>query len=533
MSLARLDQARRAAAPSAPLAAAELSNQLRDISSATVRAYLSLSAEQQEDAARSLTAEQRAILEESTEAAFSLRGSDRQQALKLWLAIQTARLAPDGDEPARPKQGLLQRLTCGAPQATPRPEYQQAIDAHLRIIGNRDRLPGFVVEGAMTSLVDRHLRVPKRIDARLAGEIARHGVLLVARHAAIPLRSATAAVTAHAQAAREQQDIALQTEPLSAEIAAWQRAGKLTSMGLADAFDRHEQAMPLARLLSRLREQTSRQGEAALQVRGMEVARVLQAIAGDEPFFNHCAILATTGLASCRDNVDVGFANILLAVETRELLDGVRKGQIGQKALDDWGTSMYRLSVLETEVHRFLEKEGKRADLPPEQRRRVLDEPVETMLHAKVMLKKALSLPASVPDRMAYERTSVLTDSALRRLEDAVKKSEKAAAGKTEFLLGNDAWREAMKALHPDAFKAVDRIMDKHRFTKTPLPPQETVFAAERDQYNAAADEYNRKLKNEEDLVMCRLAGLELPSQRSGQRRNGRGGSAPSAASRG
>ncbi len=311
-------------------------------------------------------------------------------------------------------------------------------------------------------------------------------------------------------------DIQRQRRPLGSEIKAWLKLAGGKSLPDAKAFDHEADADAFARLLKRRRPRSL----IPFFVRRDQVvadgARVIRAIAKDADLRKDVFSAAETALGSCGDNVAEGFSNIVTMVDTHELVARVRSGEIDQPKLESWARQRYRLDSLIAEVSqmtaRSRNREGRAGTTTDRQLER---EPVETMLHAKVALKKELDLPKNIPSRMMHPLASVLGKATLKRLAETVRAKEADPAGLAKYLLSNDAWRTAMRTLHSAAFTRLEsRFAPKKAALAEEAPPQPTdaeglEFLAERVAYAERTQLFTQKVRAAEDRLLLRLSGRD------------------------
>ncbi len=309
-------------------------------------------------------------------------------------------------------------------------------------------------------------------------------------------------------------DIQRQRRPLGSEIKAWLKLAGGKSLPDAKAFDHEADADAFARLLERRRPGSLIPFLASRDPVVADGAMVIRAIAKDADLRKSVFSAAETALGSCGDNVVEGFSNIVTMVDTHELVAKVRSGEIDQPKLESWARQRYRLDSLITEVNqmtaRSRNREGRAATVTDRQLER---EPVETMLHAKVALKKELDLPKNIPSRMMYPRASVLGKATLKRLAETVRAKEADPAGLAKYLLSNDSWRTAMQTLHSAAFTQLkNRFAPEKAALAEEAPPQPTdaeglEFLEERVAYAERTQVFTQKVRAAEDRLLLRLSG--------------------------
>jgi hypothetical protein len=181
------------------------------------------------------------------------------------------------------------------------------------------------------------------------------------------------------------------------------------------------------------------------------------------------------------------------------------------------------------ELYNALDERAAQSDVPEEQRRAMKDqvqqmlgelahlhsrhecltqEPLETMLHAKISLATVLDISDSVSQGMEYVGTSVLSGEDLKAIQAAVQRSEADGSALKEFLVCNETWVAGMKQLHSKEFEALDRRFDDDGFHDLDLPPGGDEHVTEQLAYNLAAEDYTRRKQAAESALMLRCAGL-------------------------
>jgi C-terminal novel E3 ligase, LRR-interacting len=228
----------------------------------------------------------------------------------------------------------------------------------------------------------------------------------------------------------------------------------------------------------------------------------MHAIASDAALRTQVFTLAEDALGTCGDNLDEGFSNIRLAVDNHRMARAVERGEVNAEQLNHWAGSLFRLSLLETAVQRFIHTELQRPDLTQRQRDALTDEPLETKAHAKVELRESLGLPSSTASAMRYSISSVLGDSELLMLEQQVKAESVDGGKRDNFLLGHPTWRAGMKALHAQKFKDFQLERDADPFHNFDVPEDlegQANYAAEAARINAEWDQ-------KENALLLRLA---------------------------
>ncbi|MHA6910193.1 NEL-type E3 ubiquitin ligase domain-containing protein [Ralstonia pseudosolanacearum] len=327
------------------------------------------------------------------------------------------------------------------------------------------------------------------------------------------------AAESRAAAARLRADTAHDVErlrrPLAAEITKWLKLAHVKPLPDPQAFDNELNANAFARLLERRRPLSLISYFARWDPAVVDGAKVIQAIAKDADLRKDVFAAADTALGSCGDNMSDGFSNIVTMVDTHQLVHDVRSGKLDQPAVEAWGRQRHRLDSLITEVNRWLANRRSQEGQPgtATEARLARREPLETMLHAKVALKKELGLPKNIPSSMRYRHASALKTDDLKRLAETVRAKENNPAEVARYLLGNDAWRGAMEALHPAAFSALRKRFapEKDALAKE-MPPQPTdpdglEFLDERMDYAERTAAFKKKCRAAEDTLLLSLAG--------------------------
>lgn len=297
-------------------------------------------------------------------------------------------------------------------------------------------------------------------------------------------------------------DLDRQQHPLGHEIQAWLR-GTVARAGSAHAFDGEDNAASFARMLARLREPTQPGTSAAPAQIAAQVLTVIQAIASDAGLRAKVFSLAETALGSCTDNLAEGFSKVLLAVDQHQMAQAVETGEVNAAQLNRWAGQRFRLSLLETAVHRFIHDQLQRPDLPNRNRNALTAEPLETMLHAKVALRKHLDLPDGTASTMQFDGCSVLGQQELRLLVQAVVGQAADRAVHGSFLLGDPTWRAGMKAAHAPAFQKLQRERDEDPFYDLDVPADSSGEGAFR--YAEVAEKFRAKWAQREDELLLSL----------------------------
>jgi C-terminal novel E3 ligase, LRR-interacting len=296
-------------------------------------------------------------------------------------------------------------------------------------------------------------------------------------------------------------DLAQQTDPLGREIQAWAR---LTGEPIesAHSFDDEANATSFARVLARLRQGGAQGSSATRQETAAQVSSVMHAIASDAALRTQVFTLAEDALGTCGDNLDEGFSNIRLAVDNHRMTRAVERGEVNAEQLNHWAGTLFRLSLLETAVQRFIHTQLQRPDLPQRQRDALTDEPLETKVHAKVELREVLRLPSSTASAMRYGHSSVLGDRELLMLELQVKAESEDSQEHDNFLLNHTTWRAGMRALHAQRFQELEVERNDDPFFDLDVPDD---VAGQAD-YAAEALRVKAKWDEKENALLLRLA---------------------------
>jgi hypothetical protein len=292
-------------------------------------------------------------------------------------------------------------------------------------------------------------------------------------------------------------DVEQQIAPLSEELQRWN-----PSLATPD-FDNEPNARPFARMLSRLlqRRDEGSSSSAAEQLT-MQVSSVIRAIASDPELRAQVFQIAETALGSCTDNLAEGFSNAVLAVNNHQMRQAVERGGVGEAQLHRWAGQQLRLSLLEGAVNRFIADSLARPGLSRTHRENLRQEPLETMVHAKVALRERLDLPESTMSSMTFRTCSVLTQADLDALEKEVEEAAADPATRNDFLLGNATWRSGMRAAHPEDFANLARERDDDPFYDLDVPSTVEGQA----EYAALARETEAKWARREDDLLLTLA---------------------------
>lgn len=270
-----------------------------------------------------------------------------------------------------------------------------------------------------------------------------------------------------------ERDLKRQTMPLGWEVAQWLGQDHPDAAALS-AFDDEPQAPAFARLLARLgdagREGNEGTSSTAAAQRGGQVAAVVHAVAGDPDLRAQVYLIAQTALGSCQDNVLEGFSKALLAVRNHQMVANIRSGQVNAKQFKRWAGQQFRLSLLESEVTRFIHRQLQRPDLGAWQARQLTREPLQTLMHAKQALRDRLDLPEGTVTSVEALQSSVLRRKNLDDLVRAVEQQANDPAAFGEFRMNHPTWREGMKALHPHEFAQFTSARDNDPFFDEDLP---------------------------------------------------------------
>ncbi|AZU56173.1 type III effector protein [Ralstonia pseudosolanacearum] len=466
--------------------------------------------------AKGLTAEQRGQLESALEQRFrnpAAPAEARDSALAMWLSVQQARLrthTAGHRNHHNLEQFQLAALSVPIPllalgyrrqrrryYSSPlRPEYRTAFNNFMRVIGDPS------LSEAVRQTVAQRLEYHRRSEET----IARHERQLLGEHGVMGLAES---------------GYQIGTNYDHVNLTALEREAVVESRGSGVPPALHIQALQTERsrvesgalrhqwLTRELRDAQARAGQGGAVAGSAGPSSVRQVDAAESS-----AAAAETALGTCGDNVADGFANIVTMVDTHQLVDDVRSGKLDQPALEAWGRQRYRLDSLITEVNQWMASRRRQAgqhSIMTE--RRVAREPLETMLHAKVALKTVLDLPKNLPSSMRHRLASALKPDDLKRLAETVQAKEADPVELARYLLSNDAWRGAMKALHPAAFAALRKRFapEKDALAKE-IPPQPTdpeglEFLDERMAYAERTDAFTQKCRAAEDTLLLSLAG--------------------------
>jgi cell division septum initiation protein DivIVA len=366
-----------------------------------------------------------------------------------------------------------------------------------------------------------------------------------------------------------EQDLALQRDPLGCEISGWLAAAKQQDLPQPGAFDDEPLARSFARMLARRRpprEDSSPDAAKVLQ----DGARVIRAIAEDPELRRTVFRMAESALGSCGDNVTEGFSNVVLAVSRHQMVKAVERGEIDAASLNRETRQWFRLAVVEEQVHRFLarvrhrieeilvaneqaadrarsmeaaltaqeqaaQQAGGPAAAAPTRRLAigqlqqqileladgraqllflknvVTNEPVQSMLYAKVQLAQQLDLPKDIPTTMQYASASLIFQKDLDDIAAAVRASEAEGSALRAFVLGDPAqlWLTAMKELHADELKPIWKKYEEDPvWDEDPHPGEGETFKDWRAGYESRCHAVRERAEAAERELLFRLAGM-------------------------
>ncbi|WP_208935940.1 NEL-type E3 ubiquitin ligase domain-containing protein [Paracidovorax avenae] len=302
-------------------------------------------------------------------------------------------------------------------------------------------------------------------------------------------------------------DMVHQEEPLGREMSRW-TGGAHDPAELGSRFDDEPAAPAFARLLARLREATAAgSSSAAATERAAQVASVIDAISQSTELREQVFLIAQTALGSCNDNVLEGFSKVLLAVRDHQMVDGIRSGRLDAAQFHRWAGQQLRLALLESEVTRFIQRQLRRLDLGDGLRKRLVEEPLETLVHAKQALRERLDLPEGTVSGMQSLELSVLQQDQLDTLEQAVNRQARDPVARRDFLMGHSTWRAGMQALHPEAFREYLLARNADPIFVEDIPED---LAGQID-YSLRARARESHWRQEEDRVLRQLAGFDNP----------------------
>lgn len=143
-----------------------------------------------------------------------------------------------------------------------------------------------------------------------------------------------------------------------------------------------------------------------------------------------------------------------------------------------------------------------------QKRMAMLHEPVETKMHAKVRLRKALDLPDSTVAAMAYSGVSILNEAALKDIEKAVRERETNPTEMGNYLLSNETWSAGMKQLHDARFKDLQRRFEADPFYESMPPPDDDEHVDQIIDYNRKAQAFAQQMQAEQEALLLQCAGL-------------------------
>ncbi|WP_197328428.1 NEL-type E3 ubiquitin ligase domain-containing protein [Ralstonia syzygii] len=143
-----------------------------------------------------------------------------------------------------------------------------------------------------------------------------------------------------------------------------------------------------------------------------------------------------------------------------------------------------------------------------QKRMAMLHEPVETKMHAKVRLRKALDLPDSTVAAMAYSGVSILNEAALKDIEKAVRERETNPTEMGNYLLSNETWSAGMKQLHDARFKDLQRRFEADPFYESMPPPDDDEHVDQIIDYNRKAQAFAQQMQAEQGALLLQCAGL-------------------------
>ncbi|MDA8522910.1 NEL-type E3 ubiquitin ligase domain-containing protein [Acidovorax sp. NCPPB 4044] len=303
-------------------------------------------------------------------------------------------------------------------------------------------------------------------------------------------------------------ELARQTAPLSHEMARWMSRDQRAPAAVSDTFDEDPLAPAFARLLARLHEPGPEGSSTAVEQRAGQVAFVVDAISRNSDLREQVFLIAQTALGSCQDNLLEGFSKILLAVRDHQMVDEIRAGRVDAAQFHRWAGQQLRLSLLESEVTRFIHRELQRPDLQPWLRKHLTREPLETLVHAKEALRERLDLPDGTVSGMTALQISVLDPRHIAALEHAVLGQARDPDTYGEFMMGHSTWRAGMQALHPAPFQALHALRDADPIFVEDIPED---VAGQAD-YAERARQVEAHWRQQEDHLLRQLAGFDTPA---------------------
>jgi C-terminal novel E3 ligase, LRR-interacting len=166
---------------------------------------------------------------------------------------------------------------------------------------------------------------------------------------------------------------------------------------------------------------------------------------------------------------------------------------IGESALLDprWGTMLRACHLAAERIQLLTARDS------------LVNESVETMLHAKVALREALGLPKGTPTEMAFERISSLTSHDIKAIEKAVRQQEADETSVIGFLLNNPTWRAALKEFRREEFDKIEDEFSNDPFYGLDFPPDGDEHVAAQMAYNEVAkDLERRRAQADADLLL-------------------------------
>lgn len=350
---------------------------------------------------------------------------------------------------------------------------------------------------------------------------------------------------------------------LGARIDQWLAAAQQPALENTSAFDHEENAGQFAELLKLRQvgvNQYDRNEPGEVLQAGAEV---IKAIAADPELRKQVFAMAESALGSCADNVSTGFSAIVNAVRNHHMATEVKEGRMDASGLMSWAGQQFRLDALESEVHRFIRTSLETSTTALEANERALDnltgvdrqarildraaiqnaclevrqlqvegrvsadpdaqwklqlaslmdthdmlkkrvdaltrEPVETMMHAKVMLREKLDLPPGMPSSMLFHNYSALTVADIGMLESAVRAREADVQAVGDFMLANETWRVGIKQLHAGEYAGLMKPFDDDPFYDEEIPPNDDAHVAESAAYAERAAALGKRMADTEN----------------------------------
>jgi hypothetical protein len=331
------------------------------------------SASQQYLYAKGLTPEERTDLEQAL--AFTIRsGPDEaaRQAMAMWLSVQQARLRIHSQvQRVRYEAEQYQNIAIplativGAPAALPllyrtrnryyadaeRPEYATAFNNFMKMIDDPHVSEG--LRNVAASRLAYHARREGTI-APLERLLLRAGGPAGLAEEGYRVDASENDIASHIGSASD--DIDAQQRPLGAEINRFLYFARQPAMPDAGRFDDGVGARAFARVLARTLEDVVDTNTPNLHNHPTMRAGtdVLNAISQDAELREFVFAMSVNALGSCTDNVAEGFSSIVNAVQKHKVLTEIQAGRMGETGLREWTDAQFRLSALETEVHRFI-----------------------------------------------------------------------------------------------------------------------------------------------------------------------------------